>query len=51
MRRKEESRMKYGYIAFGKWVTRVLVRAMMVIAISAISALLVLVALAVAMGI
>ncbi len=51
MKRKEEEKMKYEYMAFSRWVVRVLMRAMMVVAISTVSALLVLVVLAIAMGI
>ncbi len=42
--------MKDSYIIFGKWMARVVVRSLAVVAISALSALLVLVAIAIAMG-
>ena len=42
--------MKDSYIIFGKWMARVVLRSLFVVATSALSALLVLVTLAIAMG-
>lgn len=42
--------MKDSYLAFSKWMAKVVIRSLAVVAISTISALFVLVTLAIAMG-